>query len=248
MEKLESAIYTGKVYHQRFLPVFHGFNYSLFMMYIDLKELPTLFKPFRFWSLEHWNIASFFRKDYADREVNELEESIRNLIKKETGQSSTGPIRILTHLRYFGFIFNPVSFYYCFDNQGQTVEFIIAEITNTPWGERHSYVLDCGTQSSPYHFHFKKSFHVSPFMPMEMNYDWQFNKPNDELVIHMENLKNQIKQFDALLVLKRVEINQSNMYKFLVMFPFMTLKIIISIYWQALWLKIKRVPFFPHPK
>lgn len=235
--RLNSAIYEGWVRHRRTAPVRHEFRNRLFTMYLDLAELPRLQKKHRFW----FALARFRRADYLGDPARPLDAEVRDLVERRTGRRPTGAIRMLTHLRYFGYCFNPVTFYYCFD--GDTVEAVVAEITNTPWGERHAYVVPGGARRH----RFRKEFHVSPFMGMDYTYDWSLPDPGERLVVHMENRADGAKPFDATLVMKRRAITRRSLASVLARFPFMTLRVVVSIYWHALRLRLKRCPFHTHP-
>lgn len=248
---MKSAIYEGRVRHRRFSPVPHAFSYRLFMMYVDLDELPTVFKNRWFWSVDRTNLASLKRRDHVGDRSIPLDEFIRQLVEARTGQRPDGPIRLLTHLRYFGYVFNPVSFYFCYDRSAGRVDTIVAEITNTPWGERHCYVLGADhnrASGKRKHYRFDKVFHISPFIDMDVVYDWRFTEPASQLAIHMENLRDGRPFFDATMRLERRELSGPSLARVLVQYPLMTAKIISAIHWQALRLWIKGVPFFAHPK
>jgi len=260
---MHSCIYNGSVRHRRHEPAGHQFRYELFMMYLDLAELPHLFDRYLCWSARGPALAQFRRSDYhhtlndGDDGNDELslDAAVRRTVTGHTGRRPEGPIRMLTHLRYFGYVFNPVTFYYCFDSGGTKVQTVLAEITNTPWKERHAYVLpiSAATRSdNVLRFEFGKEFHVSPFWPMEMRYDWRLTIPGDELRIHMENLQQKDghsrRAFDATLTLQREEISSAGLSRALLRYPLMTAKISGAIYWQALRLWFRRTPFFTHPK
>ncbi|MFB3776318.1 MAG: DUF1365 domain-containing protein [Bryobacteraceae bacterium] len=247
---MNSCIYTGRVAHIRYQPVVNEFRYSLFMMYLDLAELDQVFRGRMLWSVERPNLACFLRRDYLGDANLPLDTAVRDLVQARLGQRPEGPIRLLTHLRYFGYIFNPVSFYYCFDSAGARLETIVAEITNTPWGERYSYVLgekDNIGASEGMRFRFPKTFHVSPFIDMDVEYDWRFNQPGDVLRVHMIDSRNGTRLFAASLDLTRLELNGRNLAKMLASYPPMTLKTVAAIYWQALRLKMKGAAFYAHP-
>ena len=248
---MNSCIYEGRVHHRRYGPVSNVFRYGLFMMFLDLEELDEIFRGRRLWSTVRPSLAWFRREDHFGDPARPLDSAVRDLVERRTGRRPAGPIRLLTHLRYFGYCFNPVSFYYCYDQDDLSVETIVAEINNTPWGERFLYVLDDSSSeagSIRKHYRFQKAFHVSPFMDMDYDYEWQFIEPDEDLMVHMINLKEGRRMFDATLQMKRHPITGPALARLLIQYPFMTGKVVGGIYWQALRLWLKRCPFYPHPK
>lgn len=243
--KLQSAIYAGWVSHQRLQPKTHSFRYQLFMLYLDLEELPYLFKNNRLWSYLKPNFAYFRREDYLGPAEQPLDDCVRNLVEKHTGQRPLGRIGLLTHCRYWGICFNPVSFYYCYDTKG-ALQAIVSHITNTPWKERFAYVHEV-RPGEPLLFKLEKDFHVSPFMPMDIDYQWQFSPPGETLNVHMQNWRQEQAIFFATLELHRQPWESSTLNRMLFNYPWMTLKVIAAIYWQALRLWIKKTPFYSHP-
>jgi DUF1365 family protein len=220
------------------------------MMYLDLAELPKLFDGRWFWSAEKPAAARFRRSNHMGPKEQPLDESVKDLVEKETGVRPTGPVRLLTNLSYFGYCINPVSFYYCFAADGSTLETIVAEVTNTPWGERDTYVLprekNIGTDTA-WRFQPAKKMHVSPFIGMDIDYDWCFTHPAERATVFMANSKDGKRFFDAAMTMQRTEISTASLARVLIAFPFITVKIVSAIYWQALRLWFKRCPFYVHP-
>ena len=247
---MRSAIYEGRVRHRRFEPVQHQFDYRMCMLYLDLAELPEVFAGSRLFSCSRRAAAEFRREDHLGDPDVPLDVAVRDLVAGHTGQRPDGPIRLLTHPRYFGYVFNPVSFYYCFDAADTRVVAMVAEVNNTPWGERHCYVLpQAGAEAKggPARHQPVKRMHVSPFMPMDVDYDWRFTDPAKRLGVHMANTRRGHKVFDATLDLERREITPRALRHVLSAFPLMTLKVITAIHWQALRLWIKGCPVYDHP-
>ena len=242
---MQSALYQGVISHQRNAPRPHRFEYAIFMAYLKLDELESFFARSRLWSLERFNWASFRRQDFLHPQIPDLQDAVRHEIFQQTGQRFNGDIYLLTHIRYLGYCFNPVSLYYCFD-AGQ-LRYILADINNTPWNERRCHVLPCDSAQKVHRFQFGKDFHVSPFMPMEQDYDWRFSSPGEALTVFMRNTENGQEVFNAGLILQRQEATSRNLRNVLLRFPAMTLTTITGIYWQALRLWLKGIPFHDHP-
>ncbi len=247
---MKSCIYEGQVRHRRFTPRSHQFSYRLFLLYLDLDELPDLFDRHWFWSARQPNLAWFRREDHMGDPGESLDSSVRATVQRATGTRPDGPIRLLTHLRYFGYGFNPVSFYYCYNRDDTQLQTIVAEVNNTPWGEQHCYVLPASEHiGHGRHQRYKrqKEFHVSPFMPMDIDYDWRFGLPEKRLNVHMENFQAGDKVFDATLLLQQTPLTSANLARVLLQYPVITITVVVGIYWQALKLFLKKVPFYSHP-
>ncbi|NIK63003.1 hypothetical protein FHR48_000499 [Xanthomonas arboricola] len=260
---LRSAVYTGWVRHRRFVPRPLDFRYRLFLMYLDLSELDRVFAHRWLWSVGRANLAQFRRSDYLGDPQISLDEAVRACVHAHTGERPEGAIRLLTHLRYFGHVFNPVSFYYCFDRH-DALRWIVAEITNTPWQQRHTYVLPVAqarTHRDVHAWRFDKCFHVSPFMGMQHRYDWRFSVPDAQLRVHMDVLdaldddasdaidNSPVRRFDATLVLQRQPLTARTLARTLFAYPLMTVQVVVAIHWQALrlWLRGNPVHDHPHP-
>ncbi len=248
---MESALYEGWVRHRRLEPRPHDFAYRMTLLWLDLSELDRVFAGRRLWSMERANLASFHRRDYLGDPALPLDEAVRREVARQTGRRPEGPVRLLTHPRYFGYVFNPLSLYYCYVPDGETLEAVVAEVTNTPWKERHVYVLPMAANlGSPDKLHFRlpKAFHVSPFLPMTLDYDWRLTRPGKRLLVHLEDLQDGRKVFDATLNLERRPLTGANLARALLCFPFMTGQVIFGIYWQALRLWLKGTPVHDHPQ
>jgi uncharacterized protein len=248
-----SCLYEGSVRHRRTAPR-DEFRFPLFMAYVDLDELPALFDESRLWSSRRPAVAWFRRADYLGDPATPLREAVAETVAEQTGVSVDGPIRVLTHLRYFGHCFNPVSFYYCHDAAGEHVTAVVAHVTNTPWGERHAYVMPVRKRSdhgstSVLHGRFAKALHVSPLMGMAHTYDWRLSEPGERLSVHIESTRDEDGQraFDATLSLRRREITPSSLRGALVRYPALTLRLTARIYAHALRLRLRGAVYHPHP-
>ena len=242
-----SAIYTGLVRHRRFCAVPHAFTVRLYLAYLDLDELEIAFAGRFWWSARRWAPMRFRRADYFGPPDVPIGEAVRDEVARTLGRRPSGPVRVLTNLRSFGIGFNPVSIYYCFDAD-ERLAAVLAQITNTPWGERHHYVLAADGTSHTVRGQFQKQFHVSPFQPMEQDYAWALSVPGERLGVHMQNRRGDDKVFDATLAVQRRPWTTKNLTAAFLRHPCMALQVVLAIYWHAFRLWWKRAPFYTHPK
>ena len=243
------AIYQGTVRHRRFRPKDHRFSYPLFMVYLDIDRIPEALRASRLLSHGRWNWASFHDQDHLGDPALPLRERLRRDAREHGLQLPDGPIFLLTHLRYLGYCFNPVAYFYCHDRQG-ALRCVMAEVHNT-FGERHTYWMDAARASrrkGVLAFDVPKAFHVSPFLSMDCRYRWTFTEPGQELRVRVAEFESGVFTFCADLEMVRQPWSAAVIRRTLFRFPWMTLKVITAIHWEALWLWIKRVPVFTHPR
>lgn len=251
---LASALYTGRLRHRRSAPKEHRLAYPVFMLYVDLDELDRVFAGSRLASVGRPAVAQLRRSDYRVGDpALPWAEAVRREASERIGRRLDGPVRLLTNPRTLGFRMNPVSFYYCFGTAAAgcepPLEAVLAEVTNTPWDERHVYAVDvrrCERRGAAWSARLAKDFHVSPFFPLDMEYEWRFTAPGPRLVFHMENHRGGEKVFDATLGLERRPLTNQNLRRVLLRYPALTSRTFLWIYVNAAILKLRGVPFYPH--
>lgn len=242
---IHSCIYRGEVSHQRFTPRKHRFSYRIFFLAIDLDELPLLNKQSRSFKTDRFAPLRFFAQDYLEKKNTVTKNDVWNKVTELGGENREGRVLFVGQVRCFGLYFSPINCYYCYDQQ-EELTYLLAEVSNTPWNERHYYLigLDSDLQCD-------KTFHVSPFMDMQMKYHWRIKNPGKHLSLSIENRAQdctQSKLFRASIAMTKQPFSNKNLVKNLLAIPMMSVKTILGIYWQALKLYLKGVPFIGYSK
>ncbi|HST39176.1 MAG TPA: DUF1365 domain-containing protein [Conexibacter sp.] len=244
---MASAIYEGVVTHHRRTPE-HAFRARLYLLYLDLDELPEIFDRHPLWSARRRAVAWWRRADYLGDPAQPLDEAVRDLVQARLGVRPAGPVRMLTQVRTWGVGFNPVTFYWCFDAAGERAEAVVAEVTNTPWGERHAYVAGTdGNADGMLVSRQRKALHVSPLMEMEQEYVWRISTPGERIAISIANERDGEVVFDAGLALRRRPLDRRSLTTVPLRHPFMTAWVLVRIYAEALRLKLKGARWHAKP-
>ncbi len=238
---MRSSVYEGSVVHRRVDPL-HRFTYRLALPLLDLDEVEQLCRLHPLWSVERPNAISYRRSDFLPDRAGSLDHAVRELVAERTGRRPEGPITLLAHLRTWGWLFNPVSLYFCSDRSGAVVEHLVLEVTNTPWHERHCYVV-----GGPGRHRLGKALHVSPFLEMDQQYVLDYSAPGDRLHLRLENVRDGRSVAVAVLSLTKMGLDRRALGRVLWRYPLMTAQVSVGIYRQALALRRAGAPFVPHP-
>ena len=244
-----SRVCTGWVRHRRTIAPARTFRQRVTMLYLDLDELAAVGGVSRWFGVERARPWSFRGRDYLGPPERPLADAARDAVERAIGRRPAGPVRLLTQVRSLGYVFNPVSFYYCFAADGETLEAVVAEITNTPWRERHHYVVARGAErGAALQAEFAKIFHVSPFLGVDQRYRWTFASPGGRIAVTMRNEREGARVFGATLALRAEPFTAAALQRALLRMPLPSVLAHLAIYWQAFLLALRRARFHPHPR
>lgn len=241
----ESCLYTGTVMHRRIKPRPHKLRYRVFWTLLDLDELPALGKTLRLFSLERFNLFGFYTADHGDGSITPLRAQAEKHLAAAGIDLDGGTIKLLCMPRILGFVFNPISVYYCYQRDGALAA-LIYEVHNT-FGQRHSYLIPVDATADALEQRCLKSFYVSPFMDMEISYTFRIRKPAAHVTLTIQGADAQGPVIVASLAGQRRNLTDGTLLKTFVVFPLLTLTVVAGIHWEALKLWIKGMRLRPRP-
>ena len=232
-----SCIYNGTVIHKRYKPKEHFFKYSVFSLLLDLSELEILNNNIRFFSINKFNLISFFEKDHGNRDDSSLVGWVKKNLEQNQINTKNIKIKLLCYPRIFGYVFNPLSIFFVY-NQNDTLVSILYEVKNT-FGEQHTYVFKIDNKNNLIQNNCSKKFHVSPFIEMNCNYFFRILKPGERLSVIIDQYDQVGKILYASQDGKKANLTGQELIKSYLKHPLMTFKIISAIHFEAfkLWIK-----------